>query len=119
MSNGNWTKGKLKIDIRRPALLFGANNKIVATAESEGVGGEEALANAEHILLCWNAFEEDSLVDKLLAVCRDLALPCLESSHQLHIGLKKLGQPVPDIALAGEEKAIKLLKQAIAKAGEK
>jgi len=69
------TKGELKI-LDGTILVIGDKGQTVATlfyvdmpTESE-VGPKEAMANAEHILNCWNAFEEGGLVGGLVEACR-------------------------------------------------
>ncbi len=105
----NHCKISLCVDLERSCSDCGFFDAENATGAGSPV--EKAKATAKKKL-------EDA-APALLAACEDLALPILESSHQLHIGLKKCGQPVSDLVLTAEKRAIKLLKQAIAEAKDK
>jgi len=65
-----FTKGELKIDFRRPLLVFAANNKIFAECTSEGLGLDAAKANAKELIRRWNALEKiEQQRDDLLDAC--------------------------------------------------
>jgi len=67
-----FTKGELKIDFRRPLLVFAANNKIFAECTSEGLGLDAAKANAKELIRRWNALEKiEQQRDDLLTACEE------------------------------------------------
>ncbi len=78
------TKGKLEISSQYSnprELWIGANFHIATTH------GTKSQTNANHLVHCWNAFEEGGLVDALLAACKlglELAQK-LNHPHEYHI----------------------------------
>ena len=96
------TKGELTVskihDDGSVHLNSGKNKDYICSVQIEQIGGgaiasameETRMANAKHLLKCWNAFEEGGLVEKLVGACkrghcRLLEMGQRESHRTVHI----------------------------------
>ena len=91
------TKGRVRVSgyhyltpVGAPAVV------IVTTLHKAGLVTEQQIANIEHLEFCWNAFEPDGIVSKLVDIC-ETTLGFAEAGHKHTKTLLKNPRPTPGI----------------------
>ncbi len=98
------TKGKIELSNKLPYIVavtspYGRGKVTVSRGQETGgqdwphLDQDEYEANAEHLVKCWNAFEDGGLVGELVEVCKSAQVFTVgELADKLEAVLEKAGK---------------------------